>query len=240
MKPFVSVLTPTYNRRRFIPALIACYKSQTYPKERMEWIVIDDGQDSVEDLFTEAKKWIPNLTYVKEPTKLTIGAKRNKLHKLAKGEIFVCMDDDDFYCPERVSHAVQKFQQNPTVELAGSSEVYMYYTDVKVIIKLGPYNKNHCTNGTMAVRSSYAKTHLYDENLTFAEEKSFLENYRNPMIQLDPFKVMLVMSHSENTFDKKKFLDPEQLATNPFVKKTQQKIKDWIKDPILRAFYSSA
>ena len=31
--PFVSVCTPTYNRRLFIPQLIKCFKQQTYPKE---------------------------------------------------------------------------------------------------------------------------------------------------------------------------------------------------------------
>jgi hypothetical protein len=55
----------------------------------------------------------------------------------------------------------------------------------------------------MAWRKSYAKNHEYDENVTHAEEKSTLENYVHPMIQLDPMKVMLVMSHSANTFDKK-------------------------------------
>ena len=42
-KPFVSICTPTYNRRKFIPHLIKCFKSQTYPPQLMEWIVVDDG-----------------------------------------------------------------------------------------------------------------------------------------------------------------------------------------------------
>lgn len=239
-KPFVSVLTPTYNRRRFIPALIACYKSQTYPLNRMEWIVLDDGQDSVEDLFKEASKWVPNLRYIREPNKLLIGAKRNRLHREAKGDIFVCMDDDDFYFPERVAHCVFKFQQNPKINLAGSSILYMYYTDEKKILKLGPYGPNHATNGTMAIRASYAKTHFYDETVTHAEEVSFLEKYKHPMIQLDPMKVMLVISHTENTFDKKKFLTKEQLENNPFLKLTTYKIKDFIKDKLLRDFYENA
>ena len=50
-KPFVSVCTPTFNRRPFIPNLIRCFQTQDYPKQLMEWIVIDDGDDSVEDLF---------------------------------------------------------------------------------------------------------------------------------------------------------------------------------------------
>jgi glycosyltransferase involved in cell wall biosynthesis len=61
--PFVSVLTPTYNRRRFIPSLIECYKAQEYPKDRMEWIILDDGTDCVRDIFEEASKTIPNLRF---------------------------------------------------------------------------------------------------------------------------------------------------------------------------------
>ena len=239
-RPFVSVLTPTYNRRKFIPALIECYKSQTYPSNRMEWIILDDGQDSVEDIFMEAAKTIPNLRYIRENKKQLIGYKRNRLHKEAKGDIFVCMDDDDYYHPERVSHAVTKLQQDPKIQLAGSSVLFMYYTDVKVILKLGPYGPNHATNGTMAMKASYAKTHFYDETVTHAEEVSFLERYKHPMVQLDPFKVMLVISHTENTFDKKRFLTKEQLETNPYLKMTQYKIKDFIKDKALRDFYSDA
>lgn len=32
--PFVSVCTPTFNRRPFIAAMIACFNHQDYPKEK--------------------------------------------------------------------------------------------------------------------------------------------------------------------------------------------------------------
>jgi hypothetical protein len=78
--------------------------------------------------------------------------------------------------------------------------------------------------------------HLYDETVTHAEEKSFLDGYKHPMIQLNPMKVMLVMSHSENTFDKKKMRDSQ----SPFVRVTNMKIKDFIKSPKLREFFAKA
>ena len=234
MKPFVSVLTPTYNRRKFIPSLIQCYKSQDYPKDHMEWIILDDGQEPSKDLFDTLAADIPNIRYIHTEKKENIGVKRNLLNQLAKGDILVSMDDDDWYHPERVSHVVKKFQMNPSIDLAGSSEIYMYYSDTEDIYKLGPYGPRHATNGTLAVRSSYAKTHTYDEYVTFAEERSFLDEYKHPMIQLDPLKVMLVMSHSENTFEK----DELRKNLSPFVKKMPLKIKDFIKDPILREFYS--
>ena len=155
--PFVSVITPTYNRRRFLPALISCYKAQTYPKGRMEWIILDDGTDSVEDVFTgPATEGIPNVRYIRLSEKVTIGAKRNRLNAEARGDIIVAMDDDDYYPPERVAAVVTAFKKQPKVELAGASEIYMYYTDIETIYKLGPYNPNHATNGTMAWRASYA------------------------------------------------------------------------------------
>ena len=92
--------------------------------------------------------------------------------------------------------------KNPKIQLAASSEMYMYYTDTKIIYKLGPYGPKHATNGTLAYRAAYGKTHIYDECVIYAEERSFLDEYTHPMIQLDSKKVMLVMSHSENTFDK--------------------------------------
>lgn len=237
--PFVSIVTPTYNRRRFIPWLISMIEHQEYRRDRMEWIVLDDGQEKIQDLIEAARPRLPTVRYIPLDEKLTIGAKRNRLNEEAKGDIIVAMDDDDYYPPCRVSAVVNAFKQKPKYELAGASEIYMYYSDIKTIYKLGPYNPNHATNGTMAWKSSYGKTHKYDETVTHSEERSFLEDYKHPMIQLDPFKVMLVMSHSENTFDKKKLRDQE----SPFVKKTDLKLKGFLKEKHekeLREFFANA
>ena len=42
-----------------------------------------------------------------------------------------------------------------------------------------------------------------------AEEKHFLKNYTIPFVQFDPFKTILVVSHEQNTFDKKKLLNAQ-------------------------------
>ena len=47
---------------------------------------------------------------------------------------------------------------------------------------------------------------------------------------------MLVMSHSENTFDKIKFRD----NPSPFVKKTDMKLKSFIREKHIRDFFSTA
>jgi glycosyltransferase involved in cell wall biosynthesis len=230
---FISVLTPTYNRRNFMRIAIELFKAQTWPQSQMEWIVLDDGTDQVEDLFTG----MTNVVYISmgEGIKMKIGAKRNMLNAMAKGDIMVCMDDDDYYPPDRVPHVVIKFIQNPKVQLAGSSEMYLYFRTDGKIVKAGPYNPNHCTNGTMAYRREYMLAHRYDETQTHAEEKSFLDDYKNPMIQLDPFKTILVMCHADNTFDKNGLRN----GSNPMLTETTMKIKSFIKQKTLRDFFTA-
>ena len=87
----------------------------------------------------------------------------------------------------------------------------------------------------MAWRKRYASSHMYDEAVAFAEEKSFLDSYKNSLIQLNPMKVMLVMSHSDNTFDKSIL----RASENPFLKKTPLQLKDFIKDPLVFTFFAS-
>jgi glycosyltransferase involved in cell wall biosynthesis len=233
--PFVSIVTPTYNRRRFIPSLIKMVQSQTYPRNKMEWIVYDDGQEEVRDLFEAVRHELPTLNFIWSEDKMTLGEKRNRLNEEAKGEIIVAMDDDDFYFPERVQEAVMALTMNPDVHLAGSSEVYMYFTDTREIWKAGPYFSKHATNGTMAWTKQYARTHRYNETVAFAEERSFLEEFINPLIQLNPKKVMLVMSHTDNTFDKTEL----RKIKNPLLQKTELKMSDFIKDKELYDFFNN-
>jgi len=238
----VSVVTPTYNRRMFIPTLIDIYRAQTFPKDRMEWIIIDDGRDKVKDLFEEASKTIPNIRYIYKDEKMRLGAKRNELNKEARGSIIIAMDDDDYYPPDRVSSVVAAFKKNPKIELAGSSEMNLYYLDSKKIYTMGPYATTHATNGTMAWRKSYAEKHKYDEFVTKAEEITFLENFKHHMIQLNPLSTILVICHTDNTADKNELRDEHLVLSGKIESKFKEsvyKLEDLVKDKKIRDFYLS-
>ena len=227
--PFVSVCTPTFNRRPFIEGIIKCFNHQDYPKDRMEWIIIDDGTDKVEDLVINH----PHVKYFKYDTKMKLGKKRNLLHEKSKGDIIVYMDDDDYYPPQRVSHAVQKLQEHPEALCAGSSEIYIYFKHIQKMYQFGPYGPNHATAGTFAFKRKLIENR-YDDEACLAEEKSFLKDYSVPFVQLDPKKVILVFSHEHNTFDKRKLLD------NPhpnFVKESTKTVDEFVKEKELKDFY---
>ena len=224
--PMVSVCTPTFNRRPFIPAMLECFRNQTYPKDRMEWIIVDDGTDSIKDLIEAAN--IPQIRYFREERKMALGEKRNYMHSKIKGTMVVYMDDDDYYPPERVSHAVDTLQAHREALCAGASEIYVYFKHIHTMYQSGPYGPNHATAGTFAFRVELLKDHRYDDHAALAEEKNFLKNYTVPFVQLDPLKTILVFSHNHNTFDKKKLLEN---AHPQFFKPSDRKVDEFIRLP---------
>jgi len=229
--PFVSVCTPTFNRRPFMPSIIKCFNNQDYPKDRLEWIIIDDGTDSIEDMVSSH----PNVKYFRYDDKMTLGKKRNLMHEKSKGDILVYMDDDDYYPSTRVRHAVDMLIKNPTALCAGSSEIYIYYKHIQQMYQFGPYNKSHATAGTFAFKRELLNQTKYNDEKSLAEEKEFLKDYTIPFVQLNPRHTILVFSHIHNTFDKRKLL--EDTYKNPYVKISDKSIDYFMKEPDIKAFF---
>jgi len=195
----------------------------------MEWIIIDDGTDKIEDLVKD----IPQVKYFKYDKKMNLGKKRNLMHEKARGDILVYMDDDDYYPPERVSHAVETLQKNPQALCAGSSEMYIYFKHIHKTYKFGPYGPNHSTAATFAFRRELLKQTKYDDNAALAEEKEFLKGYTIPFVQLDSMKSILVFSHVHNSFDKKTMLE----NPNPYVSLSEKTVDDFVKEPDIKEFF---
>jgi len=200
--PFVSICTPTFNRRPFWDMAIKCFNDYDYPKDRMEWIIIDDGTDKIEDLVSH----IPQVKYFKYDSQMILGKKRNIMHDKTQGDIIIYQDDDDYYPPDRVSHAVHTLTENPKALCAGSSIVYVYFKHISQMYKFGPHGPNHATAGTFAFRRELLRQTRYDDNKAIAEESDFLKKYTIPFVQLDPVKTILVFPHIHNTCDKKDLL----------------------------------
>jgi len=228
--PTVSVCTPTFNRRPFIPIMLKCFEHQTYPKNKIEWIIVDDGTDKIEELV----KHIPQVKYFKYDEKMTLGKKRNLLNEKATGDIIIYMDDDDYYPPERISHAVEKLCQNPQILCAGSSAMFIYFKHINKMLQFGPYGPNHATAATFAFKRELLKITRFNEEASLAEEKQFLKDYTIPFVQLDPKKSILVFSHIHNSFDKKELLNQ---GPNPNMHETTITPDDFVKEPEILQFF---
>ena len=212
--------------------MIENIRNQTYPMDKMNWIIIDDGTDKIEDLVKDIS--FIKIIYKKYDEKMTLGKKRNLMHKYSTGDILVYIDDDDYYPPERVFHAVDTLQKNKNALCAGSSEIYIWFKHIQKMYQFGPYGPKHGTAGTFAFRKELLKQTSYDENASLAEEKAFLKNYSIPFVQLDPVKTILVFSHIHNTFDKKTLLGDKD---TDFCKTSPKTVKLFVKREVDRKFY---
>jgi len=227
-RPFVSVICPSYNRRKFLPNLIQQFLYQTYPQNYMELIIVDDSPESNEDIIPKQT----NIKYTHIPEKMVLGRKRNYMNSLATGDIIVCFDDDDFYSPERVRHAVAKLSSSKAL-IAGSSVIHIYYKSLDKILEFGPYAPYHGTNGTMAYKKEYLLNHSYLDDKEKAEEAHFTNDFSEPMVQLDPHQVMLCLAHNSNTVDKDPFIErgkPTSYKLHKFFTVKNVEMVNWIKN----------
>ena len=231
-QPFVSICTPTYNRRPFIECMFECFRHQTYPRDKMEWIIVDDGTDKIEDLIKQSN--LPQIRYFKVKKKMKLGEKRNFMHKYVKGSIVVYMDDDDYYPPQRVEHCVETLLANPRALCAGSSELYIYFKHIDKMYQSGPFGDTHATAGTFAFKKELLDQTKYDDNASLAEERSFLKDYSIPFVQLDPMKTILVFSHNHNSFDKKNML---QNSNQQYFKESSKQVRDFIRQENEESIY---
>lgn len=102
--PLVSCIMPTFNRRKFVPLALQYFLRQDYPNK--ELIVIDDGTDPVGDLIPDDA----SINYHRLEKKRSLGEKLNLACELARGDVIVHWDDDDWYGSSRISYQVDGLQ----------------------------------------------------------------------------------------------------------------------------------
>lgn len=104
--PLVSCIVPTFNRRAFVRQSIRYFLAQDYPAK--ELVIVDDGTEPIgSDIPADDR-----VRYVRLGYRRSIGAKRNMACEIARGEIVMQWDDDDWHGPGRISHQVADIATN--------------------------------------------------------------------------------------------------------------------------------
>ncbi|WP_327114359.1 glycosyltransferase family 2 protein [Nocardia sp. NBC_01730] len=104
--PRVSVVCPTYQRPAFLRKVVRHYCAQTFGGGT-EMIIVDDSPEPVDFLDEELCRE-HRIRYYRMPNKrMTLGDKLNLMTQLARGEIIVEFDDDDYYAPKYIERMVE-------------------------------------------------------------------------------------------------------------------------------------
>lgn len=202
--PIVSLCTVTYNRSAHLSLLQRQILAQTYPRNRMEWVLVDDSDDGKPQFEPDQTQGL-TIVHKRLDKRLPLGAKRNLSHTLCRGEIIIYLDDDDIYPSTRVAHAVERLLASEAL-IAGSTILPIMFLPERELWIAGPYGDRHATAGTFAFKRELLAQSRYDDDKSVAEEKSFLKNYTLPMVQLNPSHTILCIAHDRNTFEKRKLI----------------------------------
>jgi len=111
----VSVLLPTYNRARFLPAAFAAIRSQSLTD--WELIVVDDGStDETQEIVARLKhEVVQPVTYVKQENAGAYAARNTALER-SSAPLVAFYDSDDLWLSHHLEHSVRALDENPGVD----------------------------------------------------------------------------------------------------------------------------
>jgi glycosyltransferase involved in cell wall biosynthesis len=208
--PLVSCIMPTGGRRRFVELALRAFREQAWPNR--ELLVIDDGQDPVEDLAAQ-----PGVRYLRLGRRTPIGAKRNLACAEARGELIAHWDDDDWYGPQRLArqcapilagHADLSGLVNRTLLELGSGAFWSPDPRLHQRMFVGDVH-----GGTLLFRRALFAEGLRYPEVDLAEDAALLsEALRRGkrLARVDEPGLFIYMRHGRNAwrFEAGSFLDP--------------------------------
>ena len=119
-RPLVSLITPTFDRDFYLKYQLQSIRQQDYPA--LEWLVFDDSPVPSRHLSELDEDW---LLYHHQTERVSIGDKRNRLIEMARGDIIVHIDDDDYYAPHYVRFMVDALEQGG-YDLVKLADMFLY------------------------------------------------------------------------------------------------------------------
>ena len=166
--PLVSCIMPTNNRRRFVPQAIAYFMRQDYL--RRELLILDDGEDSIEDLVPPD----PHIRYIRLDKKMILGAKRNLACEMACGDMIAHWDDDDWIASHRLRYEVTELERRQA-DLCGAAR-QIYYdpaTERAWLYEYPPRLRRWLAGNTLCYRKEFWKRNTFPE-IAFGEDTLFI------------------------------------------------------------------
>jgi hypothetical protein len=201
--PDISIITLTKDRREFMPLAKYCYLIQTYPADKLEWVIVDDGDDPIEDeLFG-----IPHVTYVKSDPGMTIAQKRNLGVSKASYDVLAMMDDDDVYPENSILHRVAMMMKEPAKECAFCTTIPCYdivkYNSFMNVPPNTLHMSERVSEATLIFTRAFWEETPFDETVRIAEGDAFIRGREQVCREVSPQEVIVSLVHPKNSSSRK-------------------------------------
>jgi hypothetical protein len=200
--PDVSIVCVTRDRRIFMPILKYSYMIQSYPEDKLELIIVDDGDDPIEDTLIG----VPNVVYIRLDEKKTIGEKRNIGIEKAMYNVIAFMDDDDVYPNNSVLERVAMLLKSPSKQCGFCTVIPCYditkYSSFMNAPPLKLYMSERVSEATMVFTKSFWEERKFGDT-QIAEADAFIRGREHMCREISPQEVIVSLVHPLNTSSRK-------------------------------------
>lgn len=252
----VSVVIPTYNRRKFVLEALKSVVGQNLSP--YEIIVVDDG--SSDGTGEAIKKSFPDVIYIYQENK-GVSAARNRGIKEAKGDYIALLDSDDLWKKDKLKKHLKFIEENPAYRVSQTDEVWIrkgkFVNPMKKHKKYGGFIFDKCLplcivspSAVIIHRTVFEDYGYFDENLPacedydmwlrvsafepigLLEEKLIVkrggheDQLSKAFIGMDRFRVYALEKIISNPALKEEY---RKLAINELIKKCQILVKGYLK-----------
>jgi len=180
--------------------LIESIRHQTYPREKMEWVIFKTPETKLSHTLAKTAG-LDIIKYVHiELSPETRQEEEDYALKYCQGEYIITIDDQTYYPPSRVDHAVKTMLQYPNSTTGGLMTHYVYLAHSRQVGKI--------TNETAHPASKIMKRR---------DGVAASSSSTTTVVTLDPFLTMLSFSSgdSENIQILSPALPPETFFAGP-------------------------
>ena len=222
--PPISVVTLLYNRRKFFE--LACHSMlmTDYPKDKIEWIIVEDSDDPNEDASDRVVQVGLNaaplqLAYMPLEKKTPIGQKRNLGIEKAKNDIILMMDDDDHLPETAIRRRVAWLIKSPLPDTkATACTTIACYDLIRGVsaVNTPPWNlplRKRISEATLTFYKTWWKEQPFDTT-SMAEGEGLLKGREQDLLEMPPQQILVAFSHSKNTSGSRQL--PKEAKTGCF------------------------
>lgn len=205
--PPISIITLLYNRRKFFE--LACHNIMLsdYPKDKIEWVIVEDSDDINEDasdrVVQVAMKASPvNVIYIPLDKKTPIGEKRNLGIKKATNNVILMMDDDDHYPTTSFRRRVSWLLMHPWKPRVTSCTTIACYDLVRGVSAVNTPAftlplRQRISEATLCFYKNFWEEKGFPSS-SMSEGEGFLEGRELDVLELPPQQIIVALSHKKN------------------------------------------
>jgi len=198
--PNVSVVILTGNRRQFIDIFYYYAINFDYPKEKLEFLFIDDGQERISDIMLRDKRFKHIKCNTKDGSRVPIFQKRDLGVEYAEHDYIIFCDDDDFYPPSTVKARINTLltYKKDGIECVGCNKIGLY--DL-ITGNSSTTSGKDISEASLGFTKKFWKEQGFKLTTDGGEGMSFIKNRYDKILRIPYCFVLIAITHKTNVTD---------------------------------------